>query len=115
MYVDWQRRRLKNELNSNSFNLNAVLVEPYQDQGKTRQKIIEHLGSIGEKFLITRVGNMRAFHQGIFWVTVDKKLEQLNLDSKLINRIEADILKTVSRPDDDWALWGVTCILRFDP
>ncbi len=115
MHVDWQRRRLKNGLNSNTPYLNAVLVEQYQDHGKTKQRIIEHLGSIGEKFLTTRVGNMRAFHQGIFWVTVDKKLEQLNLDPKLRNRIEADILKTVSRPDDDWALWGVTCIPRFDP
>ena len=115
MHVDWQRQRLKNGLNRNTFYLNAVLVEQYQDHGKTKQRIVEHLGSIGEKFLTTRVGNMRAFHQGIFWVTVDKKLEQLNLGAKLINRIEADILKTVSRPDDDWALWGVTCIPRFDP
>ena len=113
MHVDWQR--LKNGLNSNTFYLNAVLVEQYRDHGETKKRIIEHLGSIGEKFLTTRVGNMRAFHQGIFWVAVDKKLEQLNLDAELKNRIEADILNTVSRPDDDWALWGVTCIPRFDP
>ena len=115
MHVDWQRRRLKNGINSNTFYLDAVLVEQYQDHGKTKQKVIEHLGSIGEKFLTTRVGNMRAFHQGIFWVTVDKKLELLDLDAKQKNRIEGDLLKTVSRPDDDWALLEVTCIPRFDP
>ena len=115
MHVDWQRRRLKNGLNSSTFYLDAVLVEQYQDNEKTTKKFMEHLGSIREKFLTTRVGNMRAFHQGIFWVTVDQKLEQLNLDAKRRNRIEGDILKTVPRPDEDWALWGVTCIPRFDP
>jgi hypothetical protein len=29
-------------------------------------------------------------------------------------KIEAVLLKTVSRPDKDWALWGVTCIPVFD-
>jgi hypothetical protein len=57
---------------------------------------------------------MRAFHQELFWVAVDKKLDQLNLDAELRNKIEADIIKTVSRPGDDWALWGVTCIPVLD-
>jgi hypothetical protein len=46
---------------------------------------------------------------------VDKKLDRLGLDSHQRNRIEADIAQRVSRPDEDWELWGVTCIPRFDP
>ena len=58
---------------------------------------------------------MRAFHQGLFWAAVDRKLDHLKLDGGLRSRIEAVIAKTVSRPDEDWALWGVTCIPIFDP
>ena len=115
MYVKWEKRNPKNRLNSSSSNLEAVLVEKYQDNGTIKLRVIEHLGSIEEKFLATKVSNMRAFHQGLFWVAVDKKLDHLKLDAQLRNRIEADISTTVLRPAEDWALWGVTCIPKFDP
>ena len=115
MHVKWEKSSLKKGLNRRSINLRAVLVENYQNNGNTKQRIIDNLGDINEKFLSTNVQNMRAFHQGLFWVAVDKKLDYLNLDAKLRNKIEADIVKTVSRPDNDWALWGVTCIPIFDP
>jgi hypothetical protein len=115
MHVKWQKRILKNGLNGKSVNLRAVLVEKCQNNGSTEQRIVGSLGDINEKFLSTNVQNMRAFHQGLFWVAVDRKLDHLKLDARLRNEIEAVILKTVSRPDKDWALWGVTCIPKFDP
>ena len=114
MHVKWEKRSLKKGLNRKSINLRAVLVESCQNNGNTKQRIVDNLGDIDEKFLSTNVQNMRAFHQGLFWVVVDKKLDHLNLDARLRNKIEAVILKTVSRPDKDWALWGVTCIPVFD-
>jgi hypothetical protein len=115
MQVKWEKRSLKTGLNRKSINLRAVLVESCPNNEYTKQRIVDNLGDIDEKFLSTNVQNMRAFHQGLFWVAVDKKLDHLKLDARLRNKIEAVILKTVSRPDKDWALWGVTCIPLFDP
>ena len=115
MHVKWEKRNLKNGINGKSVNLRAVLVENCQNNGTTEPRIVGSLGDINEKFLSTNVQNMRAFHQGLFWVEVDRKLDQLKLDARLRNEIEAVILKTVARPDKDWALWGVTCIPKFDP
>jgi hypothetical protein len=115
MKVQWERRRPDNEFNGNALNLEAVLVESYQENGNISQRVVAHLGCIGEKFLTTKVRNMREFHKGLFWVAVDSQLDHLKLGSALRSQIEAEILTTVSRPDEDWALWGVTCIPRFDP
>lgn len=115
MHVKWEKQRQKNRLNDKSMNLSAVLVETFQSNGTTEQRIVGSLGDINEKFLATNVQNMRAFHQGLFWAAVDRKLDDLKLDARLRDEIEAFILKTVSRPDKDWALWGVTCIPKFDP
>ena len=115
MKVQWKRRRSDNEFNGNTLNLEAVLVESYQDNGNTSQRVVVRLGCIREKFLTTKVRNMREFHQGLFWLAVDRQLDHLKLDSAVRNQIETEILKTVSRPDKDWELWGVTCIPRFDP
>ena len=115
MNVQWERRRPDNAFNGSALNLEAVLVESYQDNGNTSQRVVARLGCIGEKFLATKVRNMRQFHQGLFWLAVDRQLDHLKLDSAVRNQIEAEILKTVSRPDKDWELWGVTCIPQFDP
>ena len=96
-------------------NLEAFLVDSFQDNGSMKHRMIEHLGAIEEKFLASKVRNMREFHQGLFWTAVDKKLDRLRLDPRQRDRVEADISQMVSRPDEDWALWGVTCIPRFDP
>jgi hypothetical protein len=115
MLVKWEKHNPQNGASGHRANLTALLVEPYQDNGSAKNRLIEHLGTIEEKFLASKVRNMRQFHQGLFWSAVDKKLDHLGLDSHQRNRIEADIARTVSRPDEDWALWGVTCIPRFDP
>jgi hypothetical protein len=115
MHVKWEKHSPRNGVNGKGINLEVLLVETYQDNGSAKHRVVEHLGSIEEKYLSTKVRNMREFHQGLFWVAVDKKLDHLGLDIRRRNRIEADISQTVSRPDEDWALWGVTCIPRFDP
>jgi len=114
MQVKWKKRRPQKGANGHRMNLTALLVEPDQNNGAVRSRLIEHLGTIEEKYLASKVRNMRQFHQGLFWSAVDKKLDRLGLDSHQRSRIEADIAQTVSRPDEDWALWGVTCIPQFD-
>ena len=115
MHIKWEKQSPQNGVNVKGINLKALLVESYQDNGSRKHRLIEHLGAIEEKFLASKVRNMREFHQGLFWVAVDRKLDHLKLDARLRNKIEAVILKTVSRPYEDWALWGVTCIPIFDP
>ena len=115
MHVKWEKQSPPNGVNRKGMNLSALLVEPFQDNGSIKHRMVEHLGAIEEKFLASNVRNMREFHQGLFWTVVDKKLDHLGLDPQQRTRIEADISQMVSRPDEDWALWGVTCIPRFDP
>ena len=115
MHVKWEKQSPQNGVNVKGINLEALLVESYQDNGSVKHRLIERLGAIEEKFLASKVRNMREFHQGLFWTVVDKKLDRLRLDPPQRDRIEADISQMVSRPDEDWALWGVTCIPRFDP
>jgi hypothetical protein len=117
MYVKWERLRLEAQSGAREFSLVSVLVadNPNQGKGNPQEKVIEHLGDIKEKFLTTKARDMRAFHQGLFWVAVDKKLEHLKLEPEVRKKIEAEISETVPRPGEDWALWSVTCIPRYDP
>ena len=112
MHVKWKKQDPQNGANVNGINLEALLVETYQENGSVNHMLIEHLGSIGEKFLTSKVRNMREFHQGLFWATVDKNLDRLRLDPRQRGRIEADISQMVSRPAEDWALWGVWCYVE---
>ena len=115
MQVKWEKRSPPNGVTGKGVNLEALLVEPYQDNGSVKHRLIERLGAIEEKFLVSKVRNMREFHQGLFWIVVDRKLDSLGLDSSRRNSLEATIAQRVSRPDEDWALWGVTCVPRIDP
>ena len=91
MLVKWEKRNLQNGANGNGKNLAVLLVELYQDNGSVKSRLIENLGAIEEKFLASKIRNMRQFHQGLFWSAVDKKLDRLGLDSQQRNRIEAII------------------------
>jgi hypothetical protein len=115
MHIKWKKQSPQNRIKVKGINLEALLVESYQDNGSVKHRLIEHLGAIEEKFLASKVRNMREFHQGLFWTAVDQKLDRIRLDSRQRERIEADISQMVSRPDEDWALWGVTCNPRYDP
>jgi hypothetical protein len=114
MHVAWRKQKSSSGLNGTGVSLVAVLMESCQEAGRPKEKFIEELGAIKERYLTTKATDTRAFHQGLFWVVVDKKLDALQLESAERTTIEAEILKTVPRPNQDWALWGVTCIPRYD-
>ena len=114
MHVIWRKQRLASGLNGAGVNLVAVLMENYEEAGQSKERLIGELGSVKERYLTTKAKDTRAFHQGLFWVVVDKKLDSLELGPVLRNTIETEILKKIPRPNQDWALWGVTCIPRYD-
>ncbi len=106
--------KLSDDKNGGKYRLRAVIAENYQEDGHIRQKHIEHLGTIEERYLKTQARDVRAFHKGLFWIVVDKKLDDLKLDALERNQLEAKIAETVSRPGSQWALWGVTCVPKYD-
>lgn len=115
MHVKWQRQKLKSGSNGAANYLVALLVDNASKAAQTHDGLQEELGSIKEQYLQTKATNTREFHQGLFWAAVDKKLNFLTLSPDVRNRIEHQISKEVPRPKEDWALWGVTCIPRYDP
>jgi hypothetical protein len=114
MDVRWEKQIVEARKNSRGHSLVAVLVEDYQEGDKTKIRVIQQLGSIKELYLSSNARDMRAFHQGLFWAHVDKKLDHLTLKPEERKKIESKISETVSRPNGDWALWSVTCIPRYD-
>ena len=115
MDVNWKRKKIINGKNGGSVNLVAELVGDFQKTGNTRRNFTTQLGTISEKFLNSKARDMRAFHQGLFWVRVDRNLNRITLKPQDRQKIESIISETVPRPDADWSLWSVTCIPRYDP
>ncbi|MBW2411434.1 MAG: hypothetical protein JRF72_16675 [Deltaproteobacteria bacterium] len=115
MHVKWQRLKLKSGFNGATNHLVALLVDKSANEAPKHDGLHAELGTIKEQYLQTKATNAREFHQGLFWAAVDKKLDLLALSPDVRNRIEQQILKEVPRPGEDWALWGVTCIPRYDP
>jgi hypothetical protein len=115
MDLKWERQSAAAGKNGRGVNLVAVLVADPHTEGERKERFVEQLGVIGEHFLRSRAQDMRAFHQGLFWTNVDKKLDLLMLSPTERTKIESKISETVPRPNPDWALWSVTCIPRYDP
>jgi hypothetical protein len=115
MDVRWEKQIVEVGKNGRGRSLVAVLVEDYQKAQKNKKRFAEQLGSIKEHILNSKARDMRAFHQGLFWARVDKKLDHLTLKPEQRKEIESKISETVPRPNGDWALWSVTCIPRYDP
>ncbi len=109
MKVKWEQR--DSEVNSRHICLHAVLVDRRVDDS---EKEIDRLGSIEKRYLSVNIPCTREFHQGLFWMGVDKKLNRLGLNQETRLAIELQIAETVPRPGANWALWGVTCIPRYD-
>ena len=61
MHVKWEKHSPPNGVNGKGINLEALLVESYQDNGSVKHRLIEHLAAIEEKFLASKVRNMREF------------------------------------------------------
>ena len=115
MDVSWKRIKKINGNNAGEINLVAELVGSYPKADNGSGNFTTQLATIGEKYLNSKARDMRAFHQGLFWERVDRKLNHLTLKPQERQKIESIILETVPRPDSDWALWSVTCIPRIDP
>lgn len=114
VHVKWERQIERNERNRTRYQFVAFLAEGFPSEGREDVKVLTRLGAIQERFLFTHISRTRAFHMGLFWVKVDRRLEGLNLEKGVKETLEAQIMEKVPRPANDWALWGVTCIPRFD-
>jgi hypothetical protein len=114
MHVKWERVGIEPAGFHNKARLVAILNDGLDKAVISLDTSVTELGSIEERFLTARVKTMREFHKGLFWATVDKKLNQLCIDSDVRQEIEAEIAEKISRPNEQWALWGVTCVPRYD-
>ena len=92
----------------------VILVDVTEDDGIKRKKVISSLGEIETRFLTVGIKGTREFHQGLFWMRVNKNLDKLDLEPGVRASIETTITETVPKPTREWALWGVTCIPQFD-
>ncbi len=111
MFVKWIRQSLNNGLRGKRYQLTAFI-----DGGLHVKEYVKKspLGTIEERFLNTQAGDMRAFHQGLFWVVVDKNLDNIGLNPDERQKIVAEISATVPKPSGEWALWGVVCCPEYD-
>jgi hypothetical protein len=114
MYIEWKRVESESEDLRDKIRLVAILNGGLDKGVKTRETITPELASIKERYITARVKTMREFHKGLFWAAIDKKLDQLSLETHIRQAIEAEIGEKISRPDEQWALWGVTCVPCYD-
>ena len=115
MDVRWENQKVEVGKNGRGRSLVAFLIRDCQEAEKTKMRFHERLASIKVQILNSNARDMRAFHQGLFWERVDRKLKRLILKPQERKKIESIISETVPRPDRDWSLWSVTCIPRYDP
>lgn len=114
MNVKWERRRPDRGGRRRSYHLHAILDDKKRGKGESKERVIEHLASIEERFLETKEMGMRAFHQGLFWTVAVRKLEDLNIERKVREEIEAEISEVVPKPTNEWGLWAVKCVPEFE-
>lgn len=114
VHVNWERQVNRSIGGRSQFQLAAFLVQGNSCGNEEHTRVLTRLGVIQERFLHMRISKTRAFHQGLFWAAVDNAFDTLNLESHVRETLESQISEKVPRPADDWALWGVTCIPRFD-
>jgi hypothetical protein len=90
VFVRWKRRRLK--VLKDYTLLSAVLVACERQDGKPRQRIVAHLGSIST--------NRVAYYdyRASFWRKVDERLDALGLDAALRRKLVAAVAARVKRP-----------------
>lgn len=112
MHVQWIKKKPNG--NGKGECLRAVLSDSYHNEGEVKPKPVMELGSIEKRYLSTKIKGTRAFHQGLFWVVVDKNLDKLGLEPGDRNQIESELADTIPRPNGDWAMWGVICVPEFD-
>jgi hypothetical protein len=111
MHVVWKRQ------NSEDGRLFLLAVFLVTGSGRTASPGLESatlLSTVEERFITAKIKGMREFYRGLFWTGIDNNLDRLALEPLERAMVEAEIMKKVSRPRKQWALWGVTCNSRFD-
>ena len=114
MDIVWEKRKPDDGGLSGQTRLAVILVDVTEDDGIKRKKVISTLGEIETRFQTVGIKGTREFHQGLFWMRVNKNLDKLDLKPGVRASIETTITETVPKPSREWALWGVTCIPQFD-
>ncbi|CAB5091551.1 hypothetical protein D3OALGA1CA_931 [Olavius algarvensis associated proteobacterium Delta 3] len=114
MRLKWEERIPEAPSTNHGPMLVALLVEDNQVDRQTDESIVATLASIEIRFLQVNIKKTRDFHHGLFWQSVCRSLERLELSAHEKKKIEAAIEVKVPRPGDEWALWGVTCIPRYE-
>jgi hypothetical protein len=114
MFVRWERRVSKPG-REGRYRLEAILMQNHEEKGLRRERVAVLLATIEERFLEAEEVGIRGFHRGLFWAAVDKKLNDLNVKNLLRTMIEDEILQKVPRPaTNEWSLWAVTCVPRYE-
>ena len=111
MHVIWEQRDIPEGSARMGHMLVACLVTP-SETGSGRTSV--PIGSVETRYLDTRITCTREFHQGLFWQRVDRHLDGLALEPSLRLELEGALAERIPRPGSQWALWGVTCIPRYD-
>jgi len=114
MKIRWEEKRSEDALGNSETLLMAILIETKSADGDSSKSEGVNLGFIRKRFLSINIPRTREFHQGLFWSLVEKNLESIKMDPSEKEAIEAAIAERVPKPGIEWALWGVTCIPRFD-
>ena len=111
MHIQWKRQMAPTD---GSRDRPCLVVFLRLETGPEGARAETPLGSVETRYLDTRVTCTRDFHHGLFWKKVEQTLEKLGLEPGLRRQIEDEIAEKIPRPTAEWALWGVTCIPRFD-
>ena len=82
MHVRWERQIVNSNGRITQFQLVALLVEGCVAEKNENAKVLTALGAIQERFLRIRISKTKAFHQGLFWVKVDQKFEDIGLGKR---------------------------------
>lgn len=114
MVVRWARIKSDNSTKRVVYTLCAAVENGHPAPEESQSIFPFQLGRIEEKYLTVNVRTLREFHQGLFWVLVDNNLDKLDIDAAVRSRIEQEVSLKIPRPPEEWALWGVICVPKFD-
>jgi hypothetical protein len=113
MRVCWKKRNSAGRM-GNTYQWVALLLNDESPDGDDPADSALELASIEARFLTVNIPATRAFHQGLFWERVRRRLDDLHIDSSERAVLASALADKVPIPERDWALWGVCCIPRYD-
>lgn len=114
MHVEWKRDPVESSDDCRRFRLAVFLVADPGNGDRSGVDTQTPLSAVEERFLTARIKGMQEFYRGLFWTGIDNSLDRLSLEPGERRAVEAEISQKISRPGEQWALWGVTCNSRFD-